>query len=59
MSEWIAVVVIVGLVIALTVRALYREASGKSKGCGCGCPTQGCASGCAKDDAPQKRSPHP
>lgn len=31
MSEWIVVSIIVGIVIVLTVRALYREASGKGQ----------------------------
>lgn len=53
MSEWIVVSIIVGIVIVLTVRALYREASGKGSGCG-SCPAaQKCgksADGCATDD---------
>ena len=41
MLEIVAVVIIVALVLALTVRAFYRELSGKGGCCKGGCPANG------------------
>lgn len=60
MSEWIAVVIIVGIVVVLTVRALYREASGKSKSCdGCGAKSCPAAAKCPSSRAKKNRQEKP
>ncbi len=41
MWEVVVVVIIVAIVLACTVRAFYRDVSGKRGRCSCGCPASG------------------